>query len=670
MRVEVELSETKALSVPMTGRQVALIGKAGVGKSTLAASLRRVAGAADGRQIHPTTGVEVTVAEWRGVPVTVLDTPGDADFVSAVRAGLRGVDGAIFVVSAVDGLDAGIQLLWEECGAVGLPRAVVVTGLDDPRADMDETVALAQRLFGDTVLPIQLPLLGDDEAVAGLIDLITADIRDYSTGLPPIIREPETVHWEGTEEARETLIETVIADSEDETLPDRYLSGEEIPDDALVADMQAAVGRGVFYPALPVDARTGVGVDVLLDLIVDGFPPPGDATPPPAMVNGEPAPPLSTDPAAPAVASILRANGPQDARTCLVRVHTGTVRTGSTTVAGESVDVRKIHNVYTSDGSPVPALTAGELGMIELTGPATAGDTVTDGPATTIVEPWERVAATWPIAIAEDTDARALAALRELARDDRDLRLAVESGTGQLLLWCVGETHATVTMDRLRRNGHALPTAPVAIAVRGTVTNPATATGETGVVCTVTPLPTETGTTIDRADPHLSPDGSRIEHGARLGLAEGGFPGVVTTDLAVDVSITGAALTLTGEALERAVADSVSAAVAAAGPILLEPVDLVRITLAQSYVRPVLADLTARRGVWMRTDTDDRDRAVITAHLPAIELNRYIVDLRELSAGSGFFDRQFDHHRQVPVDGQPTILSIVAAQEEPMDQSS
>ena len=100
--------------------------------------------------------------EWQGVKVNLLDTPGYADFVADLRAGLRAADAALFVVSAVDGVDGSTRLLWEECAAVGMPRAVVVTKIDHQRADFEETVAICQRVFGEGVLPLYLPRAGDD----------------------------------------------------------------------------------------------------------------------------------------------------------------------------------------------------------------------------------------------------------------------------------------------------------------------------------------------------------------------------------------------------------------------------------------------------------------------------------------------------------------------------
>ena len=117
-----------------------------------------------------------------GVKVNLLDTPGYADFVGEVRAGLRAADAALFVVSAVDGVDGMTRMLWEECAAVGMPRAVVVTHLDQPRADFDEALAICQRVFGDGVQPLYLPLLADDGRRPGSSACCRRRCFDYSGG--------------------------------------------------------------------------------------------------------------------------------------------------------------------------------------------------------------------------------------------------------------------------------------------------------------------------------------------------------------------------------------------------------------------------------------------------------------------------------------------------------
>ncbi|BCJ67818.1 hypothetical protein Prubr_48390 [Polymorphospora rubra] len=273
-------------------RNVVLVGHSGAGKTTLVEALLTATGTigragtvVDGTTVcdHDPAAVRqqrsVTLAcapiTHDGVKVNLLDTPGYADFVGELRAGLRAADAALFVVSAVDGMDAATATLWEECAAVGMPRAVAVTRLDHARADFDETVALCQRVFGDNVLPLYLPMLGDDGvSTVGLMGLISQRVFDYTRGHPADVREPDPEHLPAIAEARAELIEGIIAESEDETLMDRYLGGETIESGILVEDLEKAVARGHFYPVVPVCAPTGVGLDVLLELLTAAFPTP------------------------------------------------------------------------------------------------------------------------------------------------------------------------------------------------------------------------------------------------------------------------------------------------------------------------------------------------------------------------------------------------------------
>src|SRR5688572_7745358 len=199
-----------AADQPGSVRNVVLVGHSGAGKTTLVEALLAATGTITraGRVEDGTTVSDFDEAEHRqqrsvslslaplthgGVKVNLLDTPGYADFVGDLRAGLRAADAALFVVSAVDGVDGATQMLWEECAAVGMPRAVVVTRLDHHRADFDETVAICQRVFGEGVLPLHLPMAADDGTAAGLIGLLDQRVVDYSDG-GRTEREPDAEH--------------------------------------------------------------------------------------------------------------------------------------------------------------------------------------------------------------------------------------------------------------------------------------------------------------------------------------------------------------------------------------------------------------------------------------------------------------------------------------------
>ena len=278
-------------SEPGRIRNVVLVGHSGAGKTALVEALLVATGTISraGRVEDGTTVSDFDEAEARqqrsislslapiehdGVKVNLLDTPGYADFTGDLRAGLRAADAALFVVSAADGIDGTTRMIWDECATVGMPRAVVITQLDSPRADFEETLTTCQVAFGDGVLPLYLPLHGDDESVAGLIGLLSQQVFDYSSGTR-VERDPDAEHLPLIESAhRNALIEAIIAESEDETLMDRYLGGEDIDLKVLIDDLETAVARGSFYPGARRLRRSGLGMAELLEVLVNGFPSP------------------------------------------------------------------------------------------------------------------------------------------------------------------------------------------------------------------------------------------------------------------------------------------------------------------------------------------------------------------------------------------------------------
>ena len=223
-------------------RNVVLVGPTQSGKTSLVEALLAHSGAipragsvVDGTTVCDTEDAEkahqrssslaVAPLVHAGIKVNLIDTPGYADFVGELRAGLRAADCALFVLAANEGVDDGTRQLWRECSAVGMPRAVVISKLDHARADADGVMRAAQAAFGDKVLPVYLAE-GDK-----LVGLITGDTDDPRRG---------------------ELIEGVIEESEDETLMDRYLGGEAIDEEVLVTDLERAIARANFFPVIPI----------------------------------------------------------------------------------------------------------------------------------------------------------------------------------------------------------------------------------------------------------------------------------------------------------------------------------------------------------------------------------------------------------------------------------
>ncbi|NJP33889.1 elongation factor G-like protein EF-G2 [Micromonospora thermarum] len=682
-------------------RNVVLVGHSGAGKTTLVEALLAATGTI-GRAGSVTDGTTVcdhdpaAVRQQRsvslacaplmhnGTKVNLLDSPGYADFVGELRAGLRAADAALFVVSAVDGMDAATAALWEECAAVDMPRAVAVSRLDHPRADFDEAVALCQRVFGDNVLPLYLPMLGDDGiSTVGLLGLITRRVFDYTGGLPAEVREPDPEHLPAIAESRNELIEGIIAESEDETLMDRYLEGEEIGIDILVEDLEKAVARGHFYPVVPVCAETGVGLDALLEVLTAGFPSPLEHDVPAVTgVDGAPRPPLTCDPDGPLVAEVVKTTIDRHVgRVSLVRVFSGTLRPEQTVhVSGHGMADRghpdhdadeRVGHIYSPLGATlreVGLCVAGDICAITKSGSAETGDTISAKEDPLLIAPWEMPEPLLPVAIVARSRSDEDALARNLARlvaGDPTLRLDRNPETHQLVLWCMGEAHADVVLERLRTGGVELDTEPVRVALRETFTVPAKGHGrhvkQSGghgqyAVCDieVAPLPRGAGFEfVDRVVGGAVPHNyiPSVEKGVRAQMERGLVAGYPVVDLRVTL-FDGKAHSVDSSdaAFQTAGALALKDAAEKGQPALLEPVDEVVIRVPDSSVGAVMGDLSGRRGRVLGTepDTTAEGRTLVRAEVPATELLRYAVELRSMTSGTGTFRRQFVRYEPMP----------------------
>jgi elongation factor G len=680
-----------------------LVGHTGSGKTTLVETLLAAAGVITrpgsveegttvtdhdeaARRQHRSVALAVASFEHDGITVNLVDTPGHPDYVGELRAGLRAADAALFVVSATDGLDGATALVWEECAAVGLPRAVVVTKLDQPRADFDESVAVCQRVFGEGVAPVYLPLHGDDETVVALIGLLSQQVLDYSSG-PRQVRPADPEHVELIEGRRADLIEAVIQESEDDTLMDRYLAGEEIDEQVLIDDLERAVTRGSFYPVLPIAAPGGVGTQELLRLLTKAFPSPVER-PLPAVTtpDGVACEPPPCDPDGPLLAQVIKTTSdPYVGRVSLVRVFSGTLRPDTLVhVSGHgdrfqrrAREGHEEHDVDERVGAlssplgatlrPVDQCAAGNVCVVAKLTRAETGDTLSDPARPLLIEPWVLPDPLLPVAIHPRTpsDEDKLAeSLGRLTLEDSTIRVEHDQQTGQLLLWAMGEAHVALALDRLKdRYGVNVDAVPVRVQLRETVTARAEGRGrlvkQSGghgqyAVCEVVVEPLPAGSGIEFAVAVVGGAVPKqylgsVEKGVRARAEKGVLAGYPVTD--VRVTLTGgkahsvdssdsAFMTAGGMAFEEAVA--------AGAPILLEPVHEVLVEADDEFVGAVMSDLSARRGRVTGTEPLGNGRSQVRADVPATSLGRYAVELRSVAHGTGTFTRDYVRHEPMP----------------------
>ena len=684
-----------AVDDPARVRNIVLVGPSGSGKTTLTEALLTAAGVltragsvTDGTTVcdhdpaaqrqQRSVGLSVAPLVHNDVKINLIDTPGYADFVGEVRAGLRAADAALFVVCAAEGVDAATTALWDECAAVGMPRAVVIARLDHQRADVPAELAACQEAFGAGVLPLYLPATGGP----GLVGLITQRLFDYSDGHPPTIGEPDPADLAAMADARNELIEGIIAESEDETLMERYLEGEDLDHDILIADLETAVARGSFHPVIPVCAHTGVGLAELLEALTGAFPSPLEHNVPDVTDPQEhPQDKLVADPDGPLVAEVVRtAIDSYVGRVSLVRVFSGTLRPerpvhisghGMADRGHEDHDVdERVAHIYSPLGSSlreVPYCVAGDICALTKLGSAETGDTVSSPDRPLLMTPWRMPEPLLPVAVVaktrsdEDTLSRNLS---RLVAGDPTLRLERNAETHQLVLWCMGEAHADVVLARLRAGGADVDTEPVKVALRETFAVKARGKGrhvkQSGghgqyAVCDleVEPLPVGSGFEfVDKVVGGSVPSqfiGS-VEKGVRAQLAKGLSAGYPVVDIRVTL-FDGKAHSVDSSdaAFQTAGALGLKDAAANGRISLLEPVDTVTVRLPDEHLGTVLGDLSGRRGRVLGTEADAvPGYSIVRAEVPATALLRYAIDLRSMTSGSATFTREFSRFDPIP----------------------
>ncbi|WP_407709003.1 elongation factor G-like protein EF-G2 [Arthrobacter nitrophenolicus] len=688
---------------PARIRNIALVGHSGAGKTMLIEALlaangmiTRKGSIADGTTVsdsdpaavHQQRSVTLSLVPLLvdGIKVNLLDTPGYPDFIGEMRAGLRAADAALFVVSAVDGIDATTTALWAECEQARLPRAVVITRTDHPRADHDGALAECQKAFGEGVLPLYVPVrTGGD--VTGLLGLLSRTVTDYSAGETPGNREADDGELAGVEAARGELIEGIIAESEDESLMDRYLGGEDIDTGVLIDDLETAVARGSFFPVLPASALTGLGTAELLEVLVRAFPPPTErGLPGVTDLAGQPEGSLACDPAGPLAAEVVRTSiDPFLGRICLVRVFSGTLREDSPVHVGghgladrghqdHDTDERVTH-IYSPLGAtlrPVPYCVAGDMCALAKLGSAETGDTISSRDKPLILATWEMPEPLLPVAVEPDSrsDEDALArSLGKIAAGDPTLRVERNAETHQLVLWVMGEAHAEVVLDRLREQGVKLHTVDVVTPLRETFAAPSAGHGrhvkQSGghgqyAVCDIEVEPLDRGGGFEFLDKTVGGviPGTfipSVEKGVRAQMEKGVSAGFPVVDVRVTLVGGKAHSVDSSDAAFQAAGALALREAAAAGKIqLLEPVSSVGITVSDEHVGSVMSDLSGRRGRLTGTTSTGDGLTEISAEVPDQELLRYAVELRALTAGTGRFTRRYLRHDPVPASFSPS----------------
>jgi elongation factor G len=666
-------------------RNVALVGHGGAGKTSLAEALlftsqtiNRQGRVEDGTTTSDTEPEEVkrhiSLAtallpfEYEGFKINLIDTPGYADFVPEVEAALRVADLAVFVVSAVEGVEVQTEIIWSLAARIGIPRMIFVNKEDRERANFGAVLAQLQATFGAGVAPLELPI-GEEASFHGVADLLTDTAIVYDDEQGHHHAEPIPGELADLEhDIHDQLVEGIVI--ADDSLMERYLEGDMPSPEELEGTLAKSVAAATVFPVICGSATKDVGVDLLAKFICEIGPSPADR--PPTIVEAAGATQeIACDAAGPPLAFVWKTLVDRHVgKVSLFKVLSGTIRPDTVLVNPRSKADEKLHALFTLRGKDQVQLTdlaAGDLGAVAKLGDTLTGDTLAPKGTPVTVPPVEPPTPALTIAIAPKSkgdEDKLMTAIHRLQDEDIALSVRRDDETHQTLLSGLGETHLAIVVERLQRKfGVELVTEDVKVPYRETITATADAEGkykkQSGGhgqygVANVRIEPLERGQGFEFVDQIVGGAIPRqfipaVEKGIAEAMDAGGVNGFPVVDLRVTL-LDGKYHSVDSSEMSFRMAGSLALqeGMAKASPMILEPITLLEVTVPPSLQGDVMGDLNARRGRVQGTDQTVAGDSVVTAFVPTSEILRYAIDLRSLTGGRGTFNAHHDHYDILP----------------------
>ena len=664
-------------------RNVALVGHGGVGKTSLAEALLHRAGVTtrqgrveDGNTVcdydatEHERGISLSLAlapfEWNGFKINLIDTPGYADFVGDVWAALQVADLAVFVVSAVEGVEVQHEEVWRRAAELQLPRLVFINKLDRERASFQRTLDQLRDTFGAGIAPLELPI-GEEAAFAGIADLLTDTAWTYSGGKGVKGEIPEDMA-ELEHQVHDNLVEGIVV-ADDEQL-ERYLEGDIPSMEELEHTLAHGVASASVFPVVCGSATANIAVDRLADFIVEIGPAPGDRPAVEVEAAGEPVE-VASDPAGDPLAVVFKTIAdPYVGHVSLFKVLSGTIRPDDHLVNTRTGHDERLHNLSALRGKetlPVSSLPAGDIGAAAKLTDTRTGDTLAPKGKPVKVPAPDRPRPVLSVAIAarNSSDEDKLAtALHRLQEEDPAIQIHRDDQTHQTLLRGMGETHLSISLDKLaKKYGVQVDTEDVKVRYLETITGEGDAEGrhkkqsggrgQFGVASLrIEPLERGGGFVFESAvvggaiPSKFIPS---VEKGVAEAMQRGGIHGHPVVDVKATV-YDGKFHNVDSDEMSFKTAGRLAfrAAMAQAGPVVLEPISRLEVTVPTANQGDIMGDLNARRGRVQGTEMSAPHEQTITALVPTAEILRYAIDLRSMTGGRGRFTAEHDHYDPLP----------------------
>lgn len=665
-------------------RNVALISHGGAGKTSLAEAMLFDAGVTtrmgrveegntvtDYEEDETKRQISVSAAlaplEWKGHKLNIIDTPGFIDFQADVRSALSVVEGAVVLVDAVAGVEVGTELYWRLADQNNLARVFFINKMRRENANFEGVVEDIRTRFGKAAVAVQVPV-GTELSFRGVVDIVSDKAYTWGEGKEPQEGPVPAELADTVAEYRNTLIEA-LADV-DEELGDKYLMEEEITREDIVRGIQKGVRERTLFPILLGAGADNIGVQPLLDLIVESVPSPLERE---AVTGKHPdsgaEEKRQTTVDAPFSSFVFKSTAdPYVGKLNFFRVWSGMLRADSSVYDATRKHDERIGQILIMRGKhqePVPQVNAGDIAAVAKLQHVHTGDTLAEKAKPILYPQVEYPEPVMFYAVEPKTkgdEDKLGAGLARLADADPAFRTYRDPVTKETIIAGMGDQHLAVVVDRLQRMGVAVETREPRVAyqevIKKTVEQEYKHKKQTGgrgqyghVVLRISPAPGEGFKFGDEIVGGVVPKQyiPAVQKGVEEALAEGVLAGYPVTDVEVVLTFGSYHTVDSSElAFKIAASQAFKEGVLKANPSIQEPIYEVEITVPEENMGDVISDLNGKRGRVQGMDQIAPGTQLIRAQVPLGELHRYSIDLRSITRGRATYTMKYSHYEEAP----------------------
>ncbi len=625
-----------------------------------------------------------TTCQWAGKQINIIDTPGHVDFTIEVERSMRVLDGAVSVFCAVGGVQPQSETVWRQRNRYGVPSIVFVNKMDRTGADFYEVERqIRDRLKGNPV-PIQIPI-GAEDNFEGVVDLIKMKeiVWDADAAMGSAYHEQDIREelQDKAQEYREKMIESISEAEGNDALMEKFLEGEELTQEEIIAGVKAATIGMYIVPMTAGTAFKNKGVQTLLDAVVAYLPSPVEAMDiKGTMMDDEEKEVIvpSTDNGPFAALAFKIMTDPFVGQLTFIRVYRGSLNSGSyahNTTKDKKERVGRIMKMHAIKREEVDMIHAGEIGAVVGLKYTTTGDTLCDPSDKVVLERMDFPDPVISVAVEPKTKAdqeKMGIALGKLAAEDPSFRVNTDEESGQTIISGMGELHLEIIVDRMKREFKVeaevgAPQVAYRETIRSSVNKEYKYAKQSGgrgqyghVFLKIEPQEPGAGYTfVDEIKGGVIP--KEFVQPVNKGIEEAMGRGIQAGYPVVDVKVTlydGSYHDVDSSEMAFKLAGSMGFREGArqANPVILEPLMKVEVEVPEEYMGDVIGDISKRRGQ-VNGMNDRAGNKIVDAFVPLSEMFGYSTDLRSMTQGRATYAMEFDHYEEVPTNVAKEIVA-------------